>query len=151
MNEKIKTEDIEYLNEEQEKEKAGKELMLHSLFNSILILIFRRMALPMKKDAGIGDDMLSFIKANCSEPLTLEEIAEANHYNAAYNSSNCHTGKCRPQNTAKSVRCSIAASTLRSSFCSRPSLRLGILPQRLGFPTAPSFSELFRSRQAPRR
>lgn len=70
--------------EEQEKEKAGKELMLHSLFNSILILIFRRMALPMKKDAGIGDDMLSFIKANCSEPLTLEEIAEANHYNAAY-------------------------------------------------------------------
>ena len=70
--------------EEQESDKAGKELMLHSLFNSILTLVFRKMALPMRKESGIGAELLGYIRANCHEPLTMEQIATDNHYNPSY-------------------------------------------------------------------
>lgn len=69
---------------EQESNRPGKELMLHSLFNTILTLVFRKMALPLRKDVPVGADLLSYIKTNCAAPLTLEGIATEHHYNPAY-------------------------------------------------------------------
>ena len=70
--------------EEQKGQRPGKELALRSLFNALLILIFRKMALPMKQEIGIGNEMLHYIKNHCGQTITMEELAEANHYNAAY-------------------------------------------------------------------
>lgn len=69
---------------EQEGQRPGKELALRSLFNTLLIFIFRKMALPMKQEIGIGNELLHYIKTHCAQTLTMEGIAEANHYNAAY-------------------------------------------------------------------
>ena len=70
--------------DEQKNNYSGKELMLRSLFNSLLTLVFRKMALPMKKEIGLDTDLLSYIKDNCAEPITLEEIATMSHYNPTY-------------------------------------------------------------------
>jgi len=69
---------------EQDSDRPGKELMLHSLFNTLLTLVFRKMALPMKTELAIGAELLRYIRENCAAPLTLEEIAAENHYNPAY-------------------------------------------------------------------
>ncbi len=69
---------------EQETDQSGKELMLRSVFNSLLTLVFRKMALPMRKESGIGAELLEYIKLHCAEPLTMEETARVNYYNPAY-------------------------------------------------------------------
>ncbi|MBE6637648.1 MAG: helix-turn-helix domain-containing protein [Ruminococcaceae bacterium] len=69
---------------EQDAERPGKELMLRSVFNALLTLVFRKMALPMRKESGIGAELLEYIKLHCVEPLTMEEIARTNYYNPAY-------------------------------------------------------------------
>lgn len=70
--------------EEQDKDNAGKELILRSVLNTLLTLVFRKMALPMKRESGIGDELLKFIKEHCTDQITLEEIARKNHYSPAY-------------------------------------------------------------------
>jgi len=69
---------------EQETQYPGKALTLRCLLNTLLIFTFRKMALPMKWEIGIGNKLLHDIKIHCAEHLTLEGIAEANHYNTAY-------------------------------------------------------------------
>ncbi len=69
---------------EQETDCAGKELLLRSIFNTLLTVVFRKMALPMRKESGIGAELLGYIKSRCAEPLTVQEFARANHYNPAY-------------------------------------------------------------------
>ena len=69
---------------EQENSLPGKELMLHSLINTLLTFVFRKMALPMKQSVGVGNELLEYIKNHCTEPLVMEEIAHRNHYNSAY-------------------------------------------------------------------
>ena len=69
---------------EQDSDRPGKELILRSVFNSLLTLVFRKMALPMRTESGIGVELLEYIKLHCAEPLTMEETARANYYNPAY-------------------------------------------------------------------
>ena len=69
---------------EQDSDQPGKELILRSVFNSLLTLVFRKMALPMRKETGIGAELLEYIKLHCAEPLTMEETARANYYKPAY-------------------------------------------------------------------
>ncbi len=75
---------IELALSEQTNENPGKELMLRSVFNALLTFTFRKMSLPMKKEDGIGIELLDFIKSNCAQHISLEKIASANHYNPAY-------------------------------------------------------------------
>ena len=75
---------IQLARAEQKENRPGKELMLHSLFNTILTLVFRKMALPMKQEIGVGAELLNHIRENCAMPLVLEEIAAEYHYNPAY-------------------------------------------------------------------
>lgn len=69
---------------EQSCDNPGKELVLHSLFNTLMTFVFRKMALPMKNEMTLSDELLGYIKHNCAKPLTLEGLALANHYNPAY-------------------------------------------------------------------
>ena len=69
---------------EQENDNPGKDLMLHSVFNTLLTFVFRKMALPMKKEITINNELLRYIKQNCSQPISLEKIATDNHYNPTY-------------------------------------------------------------------
>lgn len=69
---------------EQETDNAGKELMLRSVFNSLLIFAFRKMALPMKMQSRIDTGLLDFIKANCTKRLSLYKFAADCHYSPAH-------------------------------------------------------------------
>lgn len=69
---------------EQKVDRPGKALILRSLLNTLLTLVFRKMAMPMRKETAIGPELLQYIRENCGTPLTLEEIAAENHYHPAY-------------------------------------------------------------------
>ena len=69
---------------EQEVDRPGKALILRSLLNTLLTLVFRKMAMPMRKETAIGPELLRYIRENCGSPLTMEEIAAENHYHPAY-------------------------------------------------------------------
>ena len=75
---------INFVLEEQISKSPGKDLVLRSVFNTLLVLVFRKMALPMAKESGISEALLSRIKACCGSSLTLEAIATENHYSPAY-------------------------------------------------------------------
>ncbi len=62
----------------------GRELMLRSVFNALLTITFRKMSLPLKAPAVIGEELLSYINDNCSRRLSLEQLAADNHYSPAY-------------------------------------------------------------------
>lgn len=69
---------------EQKEDRPGKTLILRSLLNTLLTLVFRKMAIPMRKEMAIGGELLGYIRENCGLPLTMEEIAAENHYHPAY-------------------------------------------------------------------
>ncbi len=69
---------------EQKNENPGKELMLRSAFNALLTFTFRKMSLPMRKNEGIGDRLLDYIRLNCTQHISIEKLAADNHYNRTY-------------------------------------------------------------------
>lgn len=72
---------IERENEETDK---GAELIFRSALNVILTLIFRKMSLPMHREFGINEALLSYIKDNCSSHITLEYLAQKSFYTPSY-------------------------------------------------------------------
>ena len=75
---------ISIIETEQNNGNSGRSIMLHSTLNLLLTLVFRKMALPMKRELAVNSDLLLYIKNNCSEPLRLDEIADMVGYNPAY-------------------------------------------------------------------
>lgn len=75
---------ISIIETEQNNGNSGRSLMLRSALNLLLTLVFRKMALPMKRELAVNSDLLLYIKNNCSEPLRLDEIADMVGYNPAY-------------------------------------------------------------------
>lgn len=75
---------IQIILNEQSSKLAGGELIKRSTVNTILTLIFRKMALPMNDKGLMGTDLLKYIKDNCTEHITLEKIAKKNHYSVGY-------------------------------------------------------------------
>ncbi len=75
---------IEIIMNEQNNPTAGSELVLHSVYNTILTLVFRKMALQLNDDFSISKTLLGYIEENCAGSISLTEIATANHYNPAY-------------------------------------------------------------------
>ncbi len=64
---------------------SGSDLMLRSGLNMLLISLFRKMSLPMKKHAGgIDGELLGYIKMHLDEQLTLEKLARRSGYNSCY-------------------------------------------------------------------
>ncbi len=75
---------ISIIENEQNNGNSGRNLMLHSALNLLLTYVFRKMALPMKRELAVNSDLLMYIKNNCSEPLRLDVIADMVGYNSAY-------------------------------------------------------------------
>ncbi len=75
---------ISVIEEEQEKQLSGRNLMLRSALNLLLTNVFRKMSLPMKYNFAVNSDLLFYIKSNCSKNLKLSDIAEKAGYNSAY-------------------------------------------------------------------
>ncbi|MBO5019897.1 MAG: helix-turn-helix domain-containing protein [Clostridia bacterium] len=75
---------ISIIDTEQNSGNSGRSLMLRSALNLLLTFVFRKMALPMKRELAVNSDLLLYIKNNCSEPLRLDEIAYMVGYNPAY-------------------------------------------------------------------
>lgn len=64
---------------------TGYELTVRSLFNVVLLFIFRKMALDMDGTFnGMSEKVLSYIRNNCSKKLTLEAMASKCSYNPSY-------------------------------------------------------------------
>jgi len=73
------------LKREYEESSPGSNLALQSGFNLLLIMIFRKMALPFEeKKQGITNEFLSYLQAHCSERITLEQAAERCFYAPSY-------------------------------------------------------------------
>jgi AraC-like DNA-binding protein len=70
---------------ELKKMPAGYTLSVHSWFNLLLVLIFRKMALlqPEQFD-GITEELLTYISTHCHERLEMTRIAAMCHYNSSY-------------------------------------------------------------------
>ena len=59
--------------------------MLRSGLNMLLIQVFRKMALPMRRsDTGIDRALLDYIQDNCHQRISLEEVAEECGYDPSY-------------------------------------------------------------------
>lgn len=74
------------LSMEQDAQKLlpGSQLALRCSLNLLLIRLFRKMSLPMRSGKGIDSELLAYIKNNCAERLTLEELAAQRHYSPSH-------------------------------------------------------------------
>lgn len=64
---------------------TGYELAVRSLFNVVLLFIFRKMALDLDGTFhGLSDNVLNYIKRNCSKKLSLKALANKCSYNPSY-------------------------------------------------------------------
>lgn len=75
---------IEWTLKEQDKAQTGSDFMIRSILNLILILVFRKMKFQLNDQFPINADMLSYIKKNCSEQISLKEIAVKNYYTPSH-------------------------------------------------------------------
>lgn len=75
---------IDFIINEQNNSKAGSELVLHSVYNIILTIVFRKMALQLSDDFSMSKTLVKYIEENCASQISLAEIAVANHYNPTY-------------------------------------------------------------------
>ena len=75
---------IELAAQEFEQNQPGNSIMLKSCINMILTMVFRKMALPMRSDMGLGDELLTHIRMNCAMDISMERYAEKCGYNSAY-------------------------------------------------------------------
>ena len=75
---------ISIIEEEQQKQLSGRNLILRSALNLLLTSVFRKMSLPMKYNFAVNSDLLFYLKNNCSKNLRLSDIAEKAGYNPAY-------------------------------------------------------------------
>lgn len=84
--EKRKTEDvITSLLEEMKAKNPGHELYVRSQFNILLLTIFRKMSLNLEsKVYDVSEELLDYIRSNCTERLTLNQLADMCSYNCAY-------------------------------------------------------------------
>lgn len=70
---------------EIESEAPGAELAVRSMFNLLLITVFRKMSLEMDFGFdGVSERLLNYITAHCDECLTLSQIAGMCNYNSSY-------------------------------------------------------------------
>ena len=62
----------------------GTEVVLKSAINMMLIMFFRKMSLPMCSRWSVDNNLLSYIKKNCSDNITMGGIAHMCGYSEAY-------------------------------------------------------------------
>ena len=75
---------IELAAKEFEQSQPGNYIMLKSCINMILTMVFRKMALPMRSDMSLNDELLGHIRMNCASDISMERYAEKCGYNSAY-------------------------------------------------------------------
>lgn len=63
---------------------AGGEVIVRSCVDIILTLVFRKMSLNLYDRMYLDDDLLEYIRTNCSEMLTLKRTAAMCFYNPSY-------------------------------------------------------------------
>lgn len=69
---------------ETENPAAGGELVLRSCINLFLTMVFRKMALPLQNRLGMNAALLSYLKANCTQRLTMAQTARKCGYSEGY-------------------------------------------------------------------
>lgn len=62
----------------------GASVVLKSIINALLIMIFRKMSLPMYSRLSVDNHLLSYIKNNCSGNISTGRIAQRCGYSEAY-------------------------------------------------------------------
>lgn len=75
---------ILWAEKETNAETAGSSLILKGCINMFLTMVFRKMALPMQNKLGVNEELLSYIKENCTERLAMAWVAERCGYSQAY-------------------------------------------------------------------
>ncbi len=76
---------ISIISREMAEKAPGYELAIHSQFNLLLIMIFRKMSLKLDGVVwGINDELLAYIKSHCHENFSLEDMAKMCSYNTSY-------------------------------------------------------------------
>ena len=62
----------------------GSDFVLRSALNVFLANVFRKLSISLTEQMNIDSQLLSYIKRNCSEKLTVEKVASSCSYNASY-------------------------------------------------------------------
>ena len=76
---------INALLDEISEENPGYRLAVKSMFNLILITVFRKMSFEMESGFdGVSEKLLSYISQNCDRKITLKNVAERCSYNPSY-------------------------------------------------------------------
>lgn len=76
---------LQWLLQEQKEGGSGNELMLRSGLNMLLIQVFRKMALPMYcANGGIDSNLLEYLRVNCQQRISMEEVAQSCGYDPSY-------------------------------------------------------------------
>lgn len=69
---------------ESREEKQGTRMILSSLLNTILTMIFRKMSITLNENFRMDEKLLKYIKDNCHLNIKLEDIAKKCSYNPSY-------------------------------------------------------------------
>lgn len=75
---------IELAAQEFEQNQPGNSVMLKACINMILTMVFRKMALPMRSDMRLNEELLAHIRMNCAADISMEHYAAKCGYNSAY-------------------------------------------------------------------
>lgn len=75
---------IEWTEEEQRTRGSGSGLAIRAALDLLLITLFRKMALPMNEPLAVNDALLSYIRENCGERISLERLAARCYYTPAH-------------------------------------------------------------------
>ena len=76
---------LEWFMGEQEHHHAGNTLVRRSILNMLLVMIFRKMALPMHRDLKkIDSDLLQYICNHCGQRITVDSLSQQCGYNPSY-------------------------------------------------------------------
>ena len=75
---------IEIVENEQSCGDAGGDLIRHSIINTILTMVFRKMSFKLKERMNIDSELLAYISENCSEPLSLKKVSDMCFCNPSY-------------------------------------------------------------------
>ena len=76
---------LEWFACEQKQHRSGNTLVRRSILNMLLVMIFRKMALPMHREVRkLDGDLLQYICKHCGQRITVDSLAQQCGYNPSY-------------------------------------------------------------------
>lgn len=82
--ERKKIEALIMIIEDEQRSDNGNGFVLRSALNVFLAIVFRKMAFALRERMSVDSELLDYIKTNCAENLTAQNVASLCSYNPSY-------------------------------------------------------------------